>query len=273
MANNERSLSRSALVLLFLLGNQAASADGDRPLESNQASPNSNAMEKTAARRGMTRVRAFFDRTEAKCFALGGLFALGTPGAISFMFPFAVAPGLHIGTKRDGDEVILTFHDDKCRIQMVVSKELRDGDQWLALHAYVPPINFDLKGETKTLAPGEKVTLAPGVAVSSDINVGKGRITLDDSDGDGFFTQGTGFYNDPQPQCLQRQDYFSVTRRGLTIWFLSPRDALTFSIEERLLSAEQGKLIRFVAPTCRLSVRVIKEIKIDGAWVPLEPAE
>ena len=91
--------------------------------------------------------------------------------------------------------------------------------------------------------------------------------------GDGFFTQGTGFYNDPQPQCLQRQDYFSVTRRGLTIWFLSPRDTLTFSIEERLLSAEQGKLIRFVAPTCRLSVRVIKEIKIDEAWVPLEPAE
>ena len=189
------------------------------------------------------------------------------------MFPFAIAPGLHIGTKRDGDEVILTFHDDKCRIQMVVSKELRDGDQWQPLHAYVPPINFDLKGETKTLAPSEEITLAPGVTVSGDTNVGKGKITLNDNDGDGFFTQGTGFYNDPQPRCLQRQDYFSVTRRGLTIWFLSRRDALPFSIEEQRLSAERGKLIRFVAPTCRLSVRVIKEIKIEEAWVPLEPAE
>jgi hypothetical protein len=273
MANNKSSLPRSALVLLFLLGNQAASAGGERALESNQASPNSGAMEKAPVRRGMTRVRAFFDHTEAKCFALGGLFMLGKPGAISFMFPFAIAPGLHIGTKRDADEVILTLYDDKCRIRMIVSKDLRDGDEWRALHAYVPPIGLDLKGETKTLAPGEKITLAPGVTVSSDTNVGKGRITLDDKDGDGFFTQGTGFYNDPQAECLQRQDYFSVTPRGLTIWFVSPRDALPFSIEERLISADQGKLIRFVAPTCRLSVRVIKEIKIGEAWAPLEPAE
>jgi hypothetical protein len=239
----------SVLALLLLLGNQPGLADSDRPPKPDQAPPGSGAARNGAFPPGMvqTYVGAHFGPTETRCFTMSGLLALGTPSSISLTFSHDGPTALNFNIKREGDVVIPSIDDGTCRIQMAVSKEVRDGDQWLTLHASALPLDPGLSANAVKSPPGEVRTVAPGLTASADPRTGRGVVKM--KNGDTYVTVGAGFVNDPQRQCLQRKDFFSVSQRGLNIWFLSARAELPFSIEEQLFPAAQGKLIRFVTPT------------------------
>lgn len=273
MSHTKRQLLHAALALLLLSGRQPALAANEGPLQPDQIAPGPNAANAKRFPPGMlgTYVRALFSPTEAECFTMSGLFALGLPSSVSLLFSHEGPTRLSFKTKREGDVVTTSIDDGACRIRIAASKEVRDGEHWLALHASEPPPDPDLLARATRVEPGETKTVAPGATVSVDPKTGKAILKM--GSGGTYLTVGLGFPNDPQPQCLQRKDFFTVSQRGLNIWFLSPRDELPFAIEEQLLPAERGKLIRFATSTCRLSMRVIKEIRSNEVWIPLEPTE
>lgn len=290
MANQKLLSPSSAVVLLslLLLSNETAAAEINKAPELSQIDGGTAKLQSIRRAKSdelfkRTSVYAFFDPPLTKqCFALGGLFELSKRGMVSFTYPHAIAPNLSLGSTRQAEERLLTFQDDKCRILLFVSKEVRTGDQWLPLHPETSAPATEDDGNSSDakkgpLTPGQTITLQSGVAitVTTDPNSGKQRIDIHgfDDHGDAYVIQATWFYGDPQPDCLQGQAFFSATPSGLTFVFKSPRGDLPFSIEEEIVSANQTKSIRFVALTCRLTIRVAKEIKQGEVWTRLAPTD
>jgi hypothetical protein len=292
MTSKKCYLPSTALVLLSLLGagDETPAAEIDHAPELSQTLHDGGAVEQRSIQRaksdslfGRTTVYASFDPpSDKECFALGGLFALDKHGVVSFTYPHAIAPNVSLGSTRQAEERVLTFQGDKCRILIFVSREVGDGNQWLALHPVTSALAAEHdrhSGDTGTLhlAPGQSITIVPGITATDDPGSGKARIDVDvgkfDKYDDSYLIQAAKFYGDPQPDCLQGQAFFSITPSGLTLIFNTPRNDLPFSIEERIVSADQSKWIRFGAQTCRLPIRTVKEIKKGEVWTRLAPTD
>lgn len=119
------------------------------------------------------------------------------------------------------------------------------------------------------LLPGIVIKKAP-VSGATSVTIDPGKLSSSD---DAFVIQGTRFANDPQMRCLEGAAFFSVTPRGLTILFKSPRDTLPFSIAEQTDRADQSVSMKFVTSKCRVTIRAVKEIKQGETWHRLAPVD
>jgi hypothetical protein len=155
MPRTRRQFSHAILALLLLSGSRSALAENDRALKPDQVSPDPDPVNKKRFPPGMlvTYVRVFFSPTETECFTMSGLFALGTPSSLSLLFSHERPTALNFNTMREGDVVTTSIDDGRCRIQIAASKEVRDGEHWLALHAYVPPLDPEILARATKAVP------------------------------------------------------------------------------------------------------------------------
>lgn len=78
-------------------------------------------------------------------------------------------------------------------------------------------------------------------------------------------------FQDSQESCPRGTALFAVMPAGVAIIFRDIRAELPFSVEETVDRQDQNVSFVFSTPTCRLTMKIEKEVASDGAWTRLNP--
>ena len=225
---------------------------------------------------GRTTLLAFFDRSKGEdCFNLAGLLALREE-RIELTYPAILGRGIRHGPSDARPLAFRSsfhFQDDRCRIRVSQRQEVLDGGRWIAVGLWKPP---ELKRPSPDGKNGRKQELPPlGEWRIVPNEPGSGaQLTLQRKGFDawnGTAMQAVIFSKTAQKPCPRGTALFSVMPAGISIVFRDTRAELPFTVEESVDRQNQNVSFVFSSPTCRLTMKIEKEVLHDGVWARLNP--
>jgi hypothetical protein len=77
----------------------------------------------------------------------------------------------------------------------------------------------------------------------------------------------------PHGPCPAGTGLFSILPEGLRVLFHRPRAELSFALEELVSRDRRNVALVFSAPTCRMTLKVEKEVRRGDEWVRVAPVE
>jgi hypothetical protein len=232
--------------------------------------PTAEAMRWWDDRMGRTTLMAFFDGPEhGICFNLAGVLTR-RDDRVELLYPRVVASAIEHGPRHVPG--ILLLEDERCRLRVHFTQEIRDGDGWIAL----PPqrssgtVSFSA---ILTNAEGQELPRIPGLHIIPGTRGRGTRMTfglIDSDEGNGLVSR-TVLLPNSQGSCPHWTALFSIVPAGAMLVFQNARAELPFSTTRE--ASREGQSVSFVlgTATCRLTIKMEKEVLNDGVWMLVNP--
>jgi hypothetical protein len=209
-----------------------------------------------------TTLIAFFQGPpDGHCSTLAGVLAR-QGDRIELLYPRVVAPTVWHGSRSAPGELL--FEDERCRIRVNFTQEIADGDRWVALAPLRPSGSFSFGDLPR--APG--LHIIPS-AHGNDMRMTFGLIEADE--GNGLVSRVFLLPKSPQSACPDWTGLFTIVPAGAMLVFQSTRDQSPFAISRQALPEDRSVSFVFAAATCRLTVKIQKDVLRDDEWIQLDP--
>jgi hypothetical protein len=211
---------------------------------------------------GRTTLVAFFQGPpDRHCSNLAGV--LTRQGdRIELLYPRVVAPTVLHGSRSAAGELL--FEDERCRIRVNFSQEIADGDRWVALAPLRPSGSFSFGDLPR----------APGLHIVPSAHGNDMRTTfgLNESDeGNGLVSRVVLLPKNPQSACPDWTGLFTIVPAGAMLVFQNTRDQLPFVTSNHALSEDRSMSFNLTTATCRLTIKIEKDVLRDDEWTRLDP--
>jgi hypothetical protein len=181
---------------------------------------------------------------------------------IELLYPRVVAPTVLHGSRSAAGELL--FEDERCRIRVNFSQEMADGDRWVALAPLRPSGSFSFGDLPR----------APGLHIVPSAHGNDMRTTfgLNESDeGNGLVSRVVLLPKNPQSACPDWTGLFTIVPAGAMLVFQNTRDQLPFVTSNHALSEDRSMSFNLTTATCRLTIKIEKDVLRDDEWTRLDP--
>jgi hypothetical protein len=222
-------------------------------------------------RMGRTTLMAFFDGpADGTCFNLAGVLTR-RDDRVELLYPRVIASAIRHGSRYVPG--ILLFEDERCRLRVHFTQEVPDGDGWIALPPQRSPgmVSF---GAILTNEEGQELPRIPGLHIIPGTHGKQTRMTfglIESDEGNGLVSRTVLLPKSPQASCPHWTALFTIVPAGATLAFQNARAELPFSATREASPEGQSVSFIFGTATCRLTIKVEKEVLNDGAWTRLNP--
>jgi hypothetical protein len=233
--------------------------------------PTAKEMRRWDDRMGRTTLMAFFDGpADGICFNLAGALTR-RDDRVELLYPRVVASAIKHGSRNVPGTLV--FEDERCRLRVHFTQEILDSDRWVALapQGWPGTVSFS---QILTNAEGQELPRIPGLHIIPGTRGRGTRMTfglIESDEGNGLVSRIVLLPESPQASCPHWTALFTIVPAGAMLVFQDTRAALPFSTTRQASREAQSVSFIFGAATCRLTIKVEKEVLNDGAWTRLNP--